>query len=192
MKLERTSRSWVGFFRFVPLNFFDLKLKKNKKQNLRLKNDLLCNWATHGAGNTAHCFHFGNACCCYIAQHVLDCNCRPDWDTFLHWRVFLSSEATKIVRIPTFFSQMRDRIKLLEPDRYSDTFLHFASLTCETLLSWSKAWRVLYPATAASQTESWRASGRTGLSSSCLIPNPCVRVTLSEGGPFQMLFKIFF
>lgn len=40
-----------------------------------MKNDLLCNWAAHRAGNVAHCFHSGSACCCYIAQHVLDCNC---------------------------------------------------------------------------------------------------------------------
>lgn len=158
-----------------------------------MKNDLLCNWAAHRAGNVAHCFHSGSACCCYIAQHVLDCNCSLiGTHSCIGECFFFSSEGTKLVRIPTFFSQMRGRIKLLEPDRYSDTFLHFASLTCETLLSWSKAWRVLYPATAASQTESWHESGRTGLSSSCLVPNPCVRVFLSEGGPFQMLFKIYF
>lgn len=66
-------------------------------------------------------------------------------------------------------------------------FLHFTSLTCKTLLSWSKAWHVLYPVTTACQTESWRQSGRTGLSSARLIPNPCIHTSLIEWVHFLFL-----
>lgn len=37
----------------------------------------------HGVQETACTVFTRIACCCCVSQHVLDCNCMPDWDTFL-------------------------------------------------------------------------------------------------------------
>lgn len=45
------------------------------------------------------------ACCCYTAQHALDCNCMPDWDTFLQrgvWKFFRESKNSQILMLLLF------------------------------------------------------------------------------------------
>ena len=59
----------------------------------------------HGVQERACSVFIQIACCCYVSQHVLDCNCMPDWDTFLQREVSGGIlEGAKIVRNLTLVS----------------------------------------------------------------------------------------
>lgn len=93
-------------FCVAPPKKVRLSLKKTtRKQKQGIK--MICFVIEqHSVQETVCAVFIRIACCCYIAQHVLDCNCTPDWDTFLQWGVwrFFRERAKNSQNSDVFFS----------------------------------------------------------------------------------------